>query len=235
MRKVSSRVVLLFAIFVVAYNVLLFVLNDSFGVFDRAFWIAYAFIMFAVIMGCITAFGFVKRRGAGGAKDYALFGIPLLLIASVYAAVEFILGTVFMSVHIADLYANLLPQLILALIYIGIFMITLITKNFIQGGNKEIDKKIGFISEVSGVIALAATAATDEDLKKELLRYSDDIKYSDPIGNKSLAKLEKAIEANAYKIKDRVTDGKDIDGVKELLAQSKLLLAERNMQCKALK
>lgn len=122
MDKKKLQLLLMFAIVVVVYNIVLFLLAK---LFHTSFWVSYAFIMFAIFM-CIISFFFVSNEK----RKSQVVGMPVTVLSSLYLAVEFIMGTVFMFFDVSFA-AVFVPQFVLCAIYLLCFIPAMMsTKNY---------------------------------------------------------------------------------------------------------
>ena len=122
MDKKKLQLLLMFAIVVVVYNIVLFLLTE---LFHTSFWVSYAFIMFAIFM-CIISFFFVSNEK----RKSQVVGMPVTVLSSLYLAVEFIMGTVFMFFDVSFA-AVFVPQFVLCAIYLLCFIPAMMsTKNY---------------------------------------------------------------------------------------------------------
>lgn len=113
MDRKKVQLSLMFAIVVVVYNIVLFLLA---GAFHTSFWTSYAFIMFSIIM-CVISFFFVSNEK----RKSQVVGMPVTVLSSLYLAIEFVMGTIFMFFDVA--FATVfVPQFVLCALYLLCFI-----------------------------------------------------------------------------------------------------------------
>ena len=142
---------LMFAIIVVTYNIVLFLLAK---ILHISFWISYGFIMFSIIM-CVISFFFVSSEK----RKSQVVGMPVTVLSSLYLAIEFVMGTIFMffDLSFAPVFV---PQFVLCAVYLLCFIPAIMsTKNY-KDAREEI-KKTKTKSEV-----MATTNTTESEEKK---------------------------------------------------------------------
>ena len=100
---------------------------------------------------------------------------------------------------------------------------------FIEKTEDKVQKKTAFIKTIKVEID-SLTVKTDEaENKKALKELSDIIRYSDPVSQEALEELESQIEEKVKFLS--VGEGNQ----KELIAEIKKLMEQRNIKCKELK
>ena len=72
---------LMFAIIVIVYNIVLFLLAKT---LHTSFWVSYGFIMFSILM-CVISFFFVSNEK----RKSQVVGMPVTVLSSLYFVIEF--------------------------------------------------------------------------------------------------------------------------------------------------
>ncbi len=123
---------LMFAIAVVVYNIVLFLLAKE---LHTSFWVSYGFIMFAIVM-CVISFFFVSSEK----RKSQVVGMPVTVLSSLYVVIEFIMGTIFMFFDVSFA-AVFVPQFVFCAIYLLCLIPALFsTKNY-KTAKKEIQQQ----------------------------------------------------------------------------------------------
>ena len=78
--------------------------------------------------------------------------------------------------------------------------------------------------------AVLVNQCADEDLKKTLKKIADDLRFSDPVSSGATAALEDELRRQLADIQQAVVDG-DTEGAKALCGKMMGNLAERNRVC----
>jgi uncharacterized membrane protein YtjA (UPF0391 family) len=97
----------------------------------------------------------------------------------------------------------------------------------------EIAKKTSFCNLVLLEVEIINLRITDPELKKEVSKLIETIKYSDPVSNENLLDIEKEIKKMIFNLKDVIATNKEI--AKKYASEISLLFEQRNKCCKALK
>ena len=204
------------------FNVLAFVIPTE---KTATFWIAYAFsvVAFGLQIG-IWKFAF---KGADTLKSKFL-GIPLISVGARYLVVQVIVFAVFMAFPLLPTW---IPIVICSVI-LGISSICLIGT---ETGREEInrvavkvEKKVFYIKALQVDIELLAETENDPDIKAELLKLADKIRFSDPMSSDALSEIE-------AEILEKVSELKTAENKLAIISTASALVAERNKKAKILK
>ena len=218
----------------VLFNAITFLIpNEVFGVtrFDKAvFWIAYALITLSFVAELITAYKFIKDDSV----DKMFLNIPLLRTGYTAIIVSIIVGLVFMIFPVLPAWIGA----ILCLLIAGYFIIACVKARAVATIVSDIDEKVktktAFIRmaivEAENILARATTS----EIKAEVKKVYEALKYSDPMSNPALEDIEQEIDNDLKELKKAVTSN---DSAKVLSVTASILLnvKERNSKCKLLK
>lgn len=204
------------------FNVLAFVIPTE---KTAIFWIAYAFsvVAFGLQIG-IWIFAF---NGAETLKSKFL-GIPLISVGARYLVVQVIAFAVFMAFPFLP---SWIPIVVCSVI-LGISAICLIGtetgREEINRVEEKVEKKVFYIKSLQVDIELLAESENNPDIKAELLKLADKIRFSDPMSSDALAKIE-------TEILEKVSELKTAENKLAIIAATSALVAERNKKAKILK
>jgi hypothetical protein len=215
---------LIILVVLVTLNVLFFTLPF---VRSPGFWIAYGFSMTALVIAAAMSLRFLWR----GNMRSKFYGLPILYVSWIYAALQIVLGFVFVLVPAVPLWV----ELPLSVILLGACVAGL---SAVELGIGEISRLVGtahakvlYLRALQTEVETLAAGAADGDLKKALNEYAAALRYSDPMSSPQLAELESGIAAKTAEL------GKQAETEKALALCGELqkLLAERNRKCRLLK
>ena len=204
------------------FNVLAFVIPTE---KTATFWITYAFsvVAFGLQIG-IWNFAF---KGAETLKSKFL-GIPLISVGARYLVVQVIAFAVFMAFPFLP---SWIPIVVCSVI-LGIFAICLIGtetgREEINRVEEKVEKKVFYIKSLQVDVELLAESENNPEIKAELLKLADKIRFSDPMSSDALTEVEETI---ANKIVELKTDENKL----AVIAAMSTLIAERNQKAKILK
>ena len=218
----------------VLFNAITFLIpNEVFGVtrFDKGvFWIAYALITLSFIAQLITAYKFIKDDS----NEKMFLNIPLLRTGYMAIIVSLIVGMVFMIFPVLPAWIGAVVCLLIA----GYFVIACVKASAVANIVADIDAKVktktAFIRmaivEAENILARATTT----EIKVEIKKVYEALKYSDPMSNPALDDIEQDIDNGLKELKKAVTDS-NVTKVEEISARLLLNVKERNSKCKLLK
>ncbi len=226
-RKTSLAV---YGILFVVYNVLYFAIPFP---KTSAAWIAYFFTLcsFAVSYWIFV----VAFRGIEELES-KVYGFPIFRVGVSYLAIQLIFGFVVdllgYQLRIAAWVVVVVSVLLLAYALIG--MIAADTaRNVIEQQQDDVQVQTGKIKYFRLDIAGLADRAGEGEVKKQLEKLAEEIRFSDPVSSDTLKEIEGRLELEAEKLGNMLGGNQE-----DCLVQIELLsnlLADRNRRCKALK
>ncbi|MBE7061036.1 MAG: hypothetical protein E7382_00700 [Clostridiales bacterium] len=218
----------------ILFNAITFIIpNEIFGVtrFDKGvFWIAYGLITLSFIAQLITAYKFVKDNS----NDKTFLNIPLLRTGYIAIIVSIIVGISFMIFPMLPAWIGA----IVCLLITGYFVIACVKASAVANIVADIDTKVKTktafmrmaIVEAENILARATT----NEIKAEVKKVYEALKYSDPMSNSALDDIEQEINNGLKELKKAVTCN-DSATVLSIVADLLLNVKERNSKCKELK
>lgn len=218
----------------ILFNAITFLIpNEVFGVtrFDKGvFWIAYALITLSFIAQLITAYKFIKDDS----NEKMFLNIPLLRTGYAAIIVSIIVGMVFMIFPVLPAWIGAIVCLLIA----GYFVIACVKASAVANIVSDIDAKVKTKTEYMRMASVEAEnildRATTNEIKSEVKKVYEALKYSDPMSNPALADIEQEIDNGLKELKKAVTCNDSVT-VLSIVADLLLNVKERNSKCKALK
>ena len=190
-----------------------------------AFWITYAFAVIAV------AAQIAIWKAAFGRDDTLkskFLGLPVLHIGVVYLIVQ--LAT--FAIYLFNPTLSTWSAVVLCVVIVGISSVCMISadvgRNEIERVENKVQEKTFYIRSLQADTEMLANAEPDTEVKAELLRLAEKIRFSDPMSHERLADLENQIT-------DKVTELKSSTERTVIINEINSLLDERNKKCKSLK
>ena len=120
----------------------------------------------------------------------------------------------------------------LCVVIVGISSVCMISadvgRNEIERVENKVQEKTFYIRSLQADTEMLANAEPDTEVKAELLRLAEKIRFSDPMSHERLADLENQIT-------DKVTELKSSTERTVIINEINSLLDERNKKCKILK
>lgn len=204
----------------------------GFSEFGATYFISLGFAEAALIATLITMIIFAKSQRV--LRDW-FFGFPIIRHCVLYVSTTLTGAVLFMLFHAQVIWwIPLCVFLILLAAYILFAISCMITKNAINELSERVKEKTDYISLLRVEAEMLSRYCTDAAAKKIFDDFAEDVRFSDPMSNESLFELEKEIQLKTTEASYALRDGRVSDAL-TLCRQAKLLLADRNMRCRALK
>ena len=218
----------------ILFNAITFLIpNEIFGStrFDKGtFWIAYALIVLSFIVQLITAHKFIKDDS----NERMFLNFPLLKTGYTAIIISIIVGLVFMIFPILPSWIGAIACILVA----GYFVIACIKASTVANAVADIDMEVktktAFIRMAIVEAENIMARATMTEIKTELKKVYEALKYSDPMSNSALYDIEQEID-NGLKELKKVVACSDNTKVLSVTANILFNIKERNSKCKELK
>ena len=216
------------AIFFVIYNIAVFLFLKP---VTPVFWVSWGFMILAFglqILGMYLSF-----------KDFTVeavfFGIPLAQFTLYYFFAELFMSVVFMLFQalIGVKIAGFL-QLALLAVYAVVAIVSVGARDAAVGIKNDYDHKTKDQKLKAIDIELLRDEAKDPELKKQLGRLAEAVRYSDPMTNAAVADVDGRITLEVMTLQAACEDG-DLEGAKASCAKLQRLYVERNKKLLASK
>ncbi len=224
----SKYLTLIILVCVVAlYNFVLFISTMN-VVKSPTFWISYAFIMFSMAIGVLTAI--VKNPFTSGTK-LALM-VTLIRVIRSYFVFEFIVGTLFMFLqYVVSIKLALLIQIPLLVIFVIIGLVVLLGANHISQSYAKQKSDVLSLNMLYVQVSSLASSVKNADIAQKLSIIADKIKFSDFNSYPELAGEDSLIRSTITEMK--ITE--DEATLSNLVVRLDRLVDERNEMCKYIK
>ena len=226
MKKNTVRWWIVLAVILVVYHVIVFAVP-----FERSgvFFLSWIFTLIA-----IAAQVYVIRTALcqGESARSKFYGFPIARIGAIYLVTQIILGLLFM---ILGEKVQLWIPLVLYVVLLGISAVGLVASEAMR--DEVIRQDIKLEKNVVCMRALQSRAASmvqltqDARVQKALEKFSEDLRFSDPVSGESLVDIESDLVACVDEIHQAVTES-DYENVLTLVQKAEAILVERNRLCK---
>lgn len=189
------------------------------------FWIAYVF----TIISAVAQIAIWKNAlGKENTLKSKFLGLPIVYIGIVYLVAQIVAFAVFTAVPTLPIWSAIVVcGAILA--FSVIFMVAgEAGRGEIERVEEKVQKKVSFIKELQADVELLIDRETDTEIRTALQQLAEKIRFSDPMSDDTLSKIESTIA-------DRVAELKKESDKMAIIHELDLLLAERNKKVKQLK
>lgn len=231
LNKKSISMIAVYAIILVVY-ILVFCLIPFPKI--AASYISFVFTVVSILASFgITVFAF-KGDDTVVSKIY---GFPVFRIGYLYVAAQFVVGVIICIV------ASFVPvpywvALLLSIILLGAAAIGVIATDNTRDAIISVDNQVERVTKAVKIFKLDIAAIVDlcedTEIKKELNKLSEDMKYSDPVSSEATEEAETQLLEEIRILRAFVENNDNENSLKQIRKTSNLL-AERNRICKAFK
>lgn len=220
-------------VLVVLFNVIVFITPNEFkgmSKIEGSFWVGYIFIMLTFIGQLLVARLAIREDG----MMKLFYNIPLITISYSTLIVMIVIGALSM----------LIPNLPYWLGVIGCLLVLAFAVIALMGAQAgasivtDIDKKIKnntfFIKSLTVDVESLMRKEISADIKDEIKKVYEVVRYSDPMSNDALSGIESQITLRMNEMMDSVEKG-DVNLVSKNAKEMIVLINDRNRKCKLLK
>lgn len=211
---------LIYVILLGVFNLLVFTISKS---RNDVFWLSYGFMTLAFVVQIVSMFMSFKSADV----ETAFFGIPLASFSVFYLCAELVIGALFMIFQMASFTLALVIQVIVLAVFLIIAIISLLARDTVQQISDNVKEHVSNLKSVLVDIEMLMDGCTDPELKADLRKLSETVKYSDPISNEAVADVEQRIMRKISELRINIEDNQIADA-KQSCADLERLYVERN-------
>ena len=202
------------------FNLLVFTISTS---RNDVFWLSYGFMTLAFVVQIVSMFLSFKTADV----ETAFFGIPLASFSIYYLCAELVIGTLFMIFQMASFTLALVIQVLVLAAFLIVAIISVLSRNTVQQISDNVKEHVTTLKTVLVDVELLMEGCTDPELRANLRRLSETIKYSDPMSNEAVADVEQRIMRKISELRINIEDNQ-IAEAKKSCADLERLYIERN-------
>ena len=211
---------LIYVILLGVFNLLVFTISKS---RNDVFWLSYGFMTLAFVVQIVSMFMSFKSADV----ETAFFGIPLASFSVFYLCAELVIGALFMIFQMASFTLALVIQVLVLAVFLIIAIISLLSRDTVQQISDNVKEHVSNLKSVLVDIEMLMDGCTDPELKADLRKLSETVKYSDPISNEAVADVEQRIMRKISELRINIDDNQIVDA-KQSCADLERLYVERN-------
>ena len=222
MKKNNFTYYLSLGIIFALFNLIAFVIpTDK----TLTFWTAYAFTVLAFLLQIIVWKISFNKNDTAKSK---FLGIPIINVTIIYLIIQLFVFAIFMALPMLSVRLSIIVCSIILALFALCAISTQASVDEINHLDEKAKVKRAFIQFLQADIEMLAEAETDAEIKAELKRLAEKVRFSDPMSHEMLGELESRIAA-------KVEEMKMAENKKTLIGEIDSLLTERNKKCKILK
>ena len=232
MKKNFKSYALIWTIFLVAFNVIVFLVRPIIPGYeiryDARFWIAWVFVMAAFVGNLVCANAAFKAENL----QKLFYNVPLITISYSGLILMLVLGAVLMLIPNC-------PARIAAIVCVAIAVFTAVAvvmagwaAETVSETHERVAQRTQFIKLLTVETETLMTAAKTPDAKIATKKVYEALRYSDPMSSEALGEIEAELAEKFRALEAAVTADQGVTEAAESLLET---LAERNRKCKAMK
>ncbi len=233
MKKGFKYYLSIWVILLAVFNVTVFVSPGEAGVyskFDGAFWVGYIFITLSFIGQLICAYIAFK---ADNLQKF-FYNVPLIRISRIGLVLTAIFGTLCMAIpNLPNWIGIIICLAVLAFTVISVIKATA-AGDIVSGIDEKIESKTYFIKALTADAGALMSAAKTPELKAEVKKVYEAIRYSDPMSNAALEEINEQIQ-NQFSVFADAVKAEEFDLASSSSDELIILIDNRNKKCKLLK
>lgn len=190
-----------------------------------AFWIAYIFTVIAIVAQIAI---WKNTLGKESKLKSKFLGLPVVHIGVVYLLTQIIVFAIFAAVPALPTWSAIVACTVISGFSV-IFMISgEVSRGEIERVEANVQKKVFFIKELQADVELLIEQEKDAEIKNALQLLAEKIRFSDPMSDDTLSKIEGTILG-------KVSELKSSSDKMPIIQELNLLFTERNNKCRILK
>ena len=233
MKKGFKYYLSIWVILLAVFNVAVFATPGEAGGYSKfggAFWVGYIFITLAFIGQLICAYFAFK---ADNLKKF-FYNVPLIRISRIGLVLTVILGTLCMAIpNLPNWIGVILCLAILSFTAISVIKATA-AGDIVSGIDEKIESKTSFIKALAADAEALMSGAKTPEIKEEVKKVYEAIRYSDPMSNAVIAEINEQIQ-NQFSVFADAVKAEDSDLASSSSDELIILIDNRNKKCKLLK
>ena len=230
-KKTVSTALIVYLILAALLNLIIFALFKpgelATGELKRVFWFSYGFLMLAFVLQIAAI---LTGRFESGVES-VFFGFPLVSVSLFYFIITAVLSLAFMILVSVGVAVPFMLMFVLECLVLGLyaiaFIISLSHKNVVVEIDKNIKKNVFAIRTLVTDVECLAEAVEDSALKAKLNRLAEDIRYSDPMTNETVAELDLQMKDAIAELEVFVSE-QDYSAAEAKIRQAQLIMSKRN-------
>lgn len=226
MKKNSTRGYLMIAILFIVFSAIAFLPPFS---KTAVFFVAYCFGLIAIFA---QIYFFKASFSEGGSAKSKFYGFPIAQIGVVYVIVQLIISLLEMVFSaVLPLWVVLIIDIIVTgVAFAGCIAADTVREEIVRQDNV-IKKDVSSMRELQSLADSIVRQCNNDEVKEELRKLSEELKFSDPVTSEESVPLEKELSEQMKEIQKAVI-GDDIEVVRKLSEKVFADLTERNRICK---
>lgn len=221
---------IIFCLALVLINAIFFIVPKDLDNNCVSYWLIFAFTNLLIILGLCGFICLLKQKNTKQ-KVYFIPVIRTIYVFNLIQLVLFIAGLVLFKFVKLPFWPTLLVEIIVLILNLIFSLIYLFNKTHIVSVDSQTNKQ-DFISKLRLQTSSLVRKYGNTELKADLNRLDEAVKYTTPISKQSSCEIEDEILEEMVKLNNLLSDGdylnasKTITNIKNLILDRKELLSE---------
>lgn len=233
MKKTFKVYVICWMALLAAFNVVTFItpsLIPGISKWSGSFWVGYAFITVAFIGQLACAYLAFREEN----RQKFFYSVSLVAVSYLAAVLMTIVGAVCMVVSFIPVWVGAIVCIvILAFSTVSVFKAK-VAVDIVSQIDDKINVQTFFIKSLTVDADTLIARAKSTELKTELKKVYEAVRYSDPMSSEALANVESQITLK-FNALSKAVESDNVEEIKTIVEEFIILINDRNKKCRLLK
>lgn len=226
-KKVTGLSLAVFGVIFLVYNLFVFLFMHP---VTPVFWISYGFMILAFVLQIVGMYLSFKEFNV----QAVFFGIPLSQFTLFYFFAELFMSLVFMIFQSVPWKIPVFLQILLLAVYAVVAILSVFARDAAVASSDKIKQQATAMRMNTVDIEMLRDSVKDPELKTQLGRLAEAVKYSDPMTTDAVADVDARIHQETFALQTYCEDG-DLENARTSCAKLQRLYVERNKKLLASK
>lgn len=220
-----------FVLISIVLNVVVFLTAPEGRTAEGAFWLVWAFTFPLNLLISVGALFYLMRKSTD-----AIIHVPITLFITIvfFAIYVFVAFKFFFYAIVLNMTIAIIVEVAITAVYIIAIMFSLFALGYIETNQRLTKRKVLFIRLLKSDVDACIPFVKNPETINLLGKFSEKIRFSDPMSHDSLKSYEDEIAEIIAGISMKARAGEE-EGIAEAIKKADILLDFRNDRCKILK
>ena len=202
------------------------------ALYSPVFMIELIFTILAFVVSLIMVNIYTPRYHKN-TNEYLLTGnqVTAVVLYVVVQSLFAVISTYFLKISVL---IALVVSIVIIVVFVAMIMLGGIGRQHVKETETRVAEKTSRMKVVKASVRNLSVEIKDPDLRKQVQRLEDEVRFSDPVSRNDLDDIESEIEATIYRLKKSISEGNE-EEIKSITEYAMKVVAERNVKCKSAK
>lgn len=233
MKKILRSYLIIWLILLAMFNLIVFITPSEYGEYSKfggGFWIGYIFITIEFLAQLVTVW--IATKDANATKLF--YNIPLIRVSYISLLAMMFVGTLCMVIPNIPNWIGIILCAVVLVIEAIAFLLSQTASTIVEDIDNKIKNKTFFIKLLTLDLDSLKSRATSDEVKREIDKVYQAVRYSDPMSNEALVSIESQLQIKYEALAESVSND-NLEKVMQYSNEFLILLKDRNNKCKLLK